>query len=142
MTASGRWIGAWVLAAVGLGAGWADKPPGVPPAEVQRFQLDGKEQEFLYFKGEKLTLSRSCLKHNGERECEAFAALGRAVLRPEPRGGHSGNPGASLCGELGGVVVAGRDAKGNSNGFCAFGDGSSVDLGSLYQAAKNRGRKA
>lgn len=114
------------------------------PAQSFQMKIEGRTVEFMRMPEKHLTISRNCVKKELTPQCEAYSAYQKAasqVLAPTAkRGGR--NPGAVLCGKIGGKVVVAVDESGNQQSFCAFQDQSYVSTGSLTGSQTTESSKA
>ncbi len=97
------------------------------------YTFDGAAKDFLVFAPQKITVSASCAKPDGSVDCAALQLLrkGKTVHLAPAEYGSGIAPGAVICKKLGLQSSSGRSADGNESGFCNFGDGSVVTLGTL-----------
>jgi hypothetical protein len=125
-----------LLFAAGAGsAALAAKPTGT---WTEKWKIAGKKQELVQVVDEKLLISRTCRGKDGRLSCGAGAALAKAdwglLEGAAVQGG--ADPGALLCGKLGGRAVDGTNTESGSRmGFCVFPDGSAVANASLHSRA-------
>lgn len=125
-------------------------PPAVPP---ERLAPEGRVTMRIRGRVVKLERSRalgrlisaSCLARGAA--CPALASLERATLSGiEDRWVGGAEPGALMCGDLGGLAVPGEDvslANGSppgQDGFCLFPDGTYISTSTLFHyALRNEG---
>ena len=98
---------------------------------------------FNRFPDLRLTISENCgstpaeLANKGCRAYQAYLKI-RNGLASDLEAQFGQNVGALICAgelrDLGGSIEYGTDEKNNQNTFCAFGDGSMIDNGSLAGA--------
>jgi hypothetical protein len=111
------------------------------------YSFGGQRVELIRYPKRALTVSADCLAASAGRKCAALRALEQA---PALAGAHAPKAAdrgfadqvrarAELCRGSGGRVVKGELLpSGGDNGFCLYGDGSLLDLGSLASAARAR----
>ncbi len=97
---------------------------------ISYFTINNKEEAFINFPAQHLTLSRNCGKQLKSMQCDAYKNL--QLLKKQPLNNKVGiNPGVILCvKQLKGKLVTGTNKYGD-NSFCLFNDGSMIDAGSL-----------
>ena len=101
-----------------------------------RFRFENKVRVFEVLVPYSALISEGCRDAaDGRLKCRAADALRRVDRRMAVGLDKEGGPdlGVQLCYKLGGLVLVGKDAAGNENGFCRFADDSVTDTsGILY----------
>lgn len=109
---------------------------GVPSVEEAAF-INGKKILLYVDRKAGIIVNHDCRKRDGTLNCHAVKALKKASLKNVMIEGGA-NPGAVLCGGLGGIVVLAVDSHKNETSYCRFPDGSVVASGSItFHARKN-----
>lgn len=109
---------------------------GVPVVEDAAF-INGKKILLYVDRKAGIIVNHDCRKKDGSLKCSAVKALAKATLKNITLEGGA-NPGAVLCGGLGGQVVLSVDDHKNETSYCQFPDGSLVANGSItFHARKN-----
>lgn len=90
---------------------------------------EGEKEYRFHFNQEKFLI----ISHDCQQKCQAFLALNTITKQNVHRDGGA-NPGGIICVEqLDGKIKTLTDKDGDQNGFCEFGDGSLIALGSLHK---------
>ncbi len=135
--AVGATTGLGLMACVGVAFGivtLARRIASTDPGNVYRF--GARSVEFLELPQHHLLISKSCSRPRGELACRAYDAFLHAPSFRTPASDPPGNA-IRICRGCGGHRIHGSDNHENEVDFCGFSDGSMIDLGSLYGAARH-----
>ena len=109
---------------------WASMALGGQTSELTN--VDGKSQAIFEDRNLGLYLSANCVQPDHKLKCRAYDVLALVSFDEvvsKLKGGV--NPGAMICRSVSGELTILKDAKGNENSFCRFGDDSLVSSGTM-----------